>query len=249
MELIVTANTSNFSFKNSYFIHNTAARSTVVCPLSSNGIETFHSVIIDKCTFKKNFAEFGVLRVVARAIVFCNHSLFDSNDYIPCGGPAFGIIMANSEITVTSSNFVNNSCGSISANIDQASYFKIENSMFLRNRRINGSGGAMAILIRTNDKLSKGQNPKRRVICRNNNIYIQNVWFEENVAASGSILTVDNGKMELSNCVFINNIAHFQGGQIGSYGSNKMKISDCVFKATGEEKLITNRTNSPLLVF
>ena len=241
LELLVTANTLNFLLKNSYFIDNTAKRSTVICKLQSNSIKIFHSITINKCTFKKNFAEFGALRVVGFATVFCNHSLFDSNIYIPCRGPAFGILMADSEITIANSKFVNNSCGAISAEGNDASYLKIENSIFLRNRRMGGSGGAIAIFIKTNDK-NKEQNPKRRGIFRDNNVYIQNVWFEKNMAAGGSILTVDNGKMKLSNCVFINNFAHSQGGQISSYGSNEMKIFNCVFKETVGEKIIVDGT-------
>ena len=174
-------------------------------------------------------------------LAFCNNSLFDSNAYIPCRGQAFGILMANSKVTITNSKFVNNSCGAISAGGNKASYLKIENSIFLRNRRRGGSSGAIAIFIRSNEN-KKGKNPKRRGTFPENNVYIQNVWFEKNMAANGGILTVDNGKIELSNCVFINNFANFQGGQIQSYGSNEMKISDCVFKETVKKRIIRNGT-------
>ena len=242
LNLFVTTNMSSLVFKNSYFIDNIAVKASVLCRLTSkNRKNAFHSVTIDKCTFKKNVAEFGVLRAAGFATMFCKQSLFDSNIYIPCRGPAFGILMANSEVKIANSKFVNNSCGAIYPEGNKASYLKIDNTIFLRNQRMGGSGGAMILSI-TADGKNKDQNHKRRAILRNNNVYLQNVLFKENMAADAAVLSIVNGKMGMSNCVFLNNFAHFQGGQIATYGSNELKISDCVFNETVREKIIRNGT-------
>ena len=245
LKVFVMTNTSNVVFKNSYFVDNTAVKSAVLCRLTSkNSIKAFHSVSIQKCTFKKNVAELGALRADGFVTMFCNHSIFDSNVNIPYqaqGAAAFGILMHGAEVIIANSKFVNNSCGAMYAEGDKASYLKIKNSIFLRNRQKGDSGGAMTIFIRT-DGQNIGQNPKRRMISPVNNIHIQNVWFKENMAKDGGVLTIENGKIGLSNCVFINNLAGFQGGQISSYGSNEMKIYDCVFKETVGKKIIRDGT-------
>ena len=232
---------SSVVFKNTYFRTNMLERGTVLFLLLSYSLDSFHSVIMDSCLFKENSAKYGALRFGGRATVTFKNSVFDSNSYIDCRYPAFGIVMVISTITMTDTTFVNNTCGAIAAKIDKASYFKIEHSVFERNRVINGTGGAMSIFIIPNNN-KKRQNPERPSGSRDINVFIRNVLFKENIASDGGALTVDDGKIELLNCVFINNFAHFQSGQIDSFGSNEMKISNCLFKETEQASFIQNST-------
>ena len=245
LEIFVPWNTSSIvSLKNSFFIENNSGHGTVIFFNLLKNPEVFHFVTIDSCVLKKNFAKSGVLTVYGQATMICKHSVFDSNTCIPaCEGSAISILMLNSinaKITVANSTFVNNSWGAITAGINNAGYFEIENSRFVRNRRINGSGGALYFLIKTVD--NKVHNSSRSGMLTDSNVFIRNVWFQENVATAGGVLVVANGKIKLSNCVFINNFAQLEGGHVNNYGSNEMEISHSVFKETKDANFSTNGT-------
>ena len=243
LSIFVPGNKSSIvSLKNSYFIENDSGRGTIIFLKLVKNPKGFHFVTIDSCVLKRNFGKSGVLAVYGHATMICKHSVFDSNTCIPAYS-AISILLINSidaKITITNSTFVNNSWGTITVEMNNANYFEIENSRFVRNRRINGSGGALYFLIKTVD--NKVHNSNRSGMLTYSNVFIRNVWFQDNVASAGGVLVVVNGKIKLSNCIFINNFAQFQGGLIKSYGSNEMEISHSVFKETKDANFSTNGT-------
>ena len=227
---------SSLNFKNTYFTGNIGERSTTLFMRLLNSSKLFHFVTLDTCLFKKNNADLGAMHVVGQAILIFKNSTFDSNIHSSCRGPAIGISLNDSNITISNSKFINNYCGAVRINISESSYFKTENSIFVGNRGINASVGAMGI-ITTKANLDKTQ---RHFRTSQYNVLIKNVSFQENIAASGSVLTVINGKVELQNCAFLDNFAHYNGGQITSYGSTDMRISNSVFKETVKKARFIN---------
>ena len=241
LELRSNRSTSVFALENAHFVENSAPRSALIFLRLSRNITALHSVIIETCMFKKNYADYGVLRLYGHATLILKHLIIDSNVHTPCLSSTVVLIIDNPEITMLNSTFVNNSCGGIAVHfLSTTGYFKIENSTFVGNRRVGRPGAAIAIFVRRyRYHLGKNSNGPRKFY--RNNALIHNVWFEENYALSGSVVEVENGNMEILNCVFLNNFARFPGGQIGSYGLNNLKISHSILNATGKAKFI-NRT-------
>ena len=238
LELCNDRNRSGFALENAYFAENIASRSTLIFLRVSRYIDALHSVTVESCTFKKNYADYGVLRIYGHATLIFKHLIIDSNVHTPCLGPPFCLTMGNPEVTMVNSTFVNNSCGGVSVRfLSTTGYFKIKNSRFIRNRRVGGPGAAIAIFVsKYRNHLRKNSTSPRTLY--SNNALIENVWFEENYALSGSVVEVENGDMEILNCVFLNNFARFPGGQIGSYGLNNLKISHSILKETAKAKYI-----------
>ena len=226
---------SNFYFRNTHFTGNIGENSrTLLLYLPSNR-KQFHFVTLDTCIFKKNNA-LGAMYIFGQAILIFKNSTFDLNINSPCGPPALAILLNDSKITISNSKFINNSCGALLIRISESSYLKTENSIFVGNRLINGSAGAMNIDILP---MANHHKTHRRFKSSKYNVLIKNVSFQRNIAASGGVLMVVNGKIELQNCTFLNNFA-FKGGQIISFGSTDMKISNSVFKETVNKALFSN---------
>ena len=227
---------SNLNFKNTHFTGNTGKRSNTLFLFLLNNSKPFHFVTLNTCIFKKNNANLGAMYVVGQAILIFKNSTFDSNIHSRCRGPALAISLNDSKITISNSKFINNYCGAVSIKISESSYFKTENSIFVGNRRMNASIGAMAIVT------TKANLDKTHIRFRTSkyNVFIKNASFQGNIAASGSVLTVVNGKVKLQNCTFLNNFARFNGGQITSFGSTDIKISNSVFKETVEKAFFSN---------
>ena len=233
---------SRIAFKNTRFIENIGERSATIyldLPTSSS---KFHSVTLDTCMFKRNYAFLGQLLVTGQATLICKHSIFEksnTNYYRPLESPAFFVVMNDSMITIVNSSFVNNSCGAVYTALSQTSYLKIENSMFVRNGRKDGTAGSTIYLEFDNDV----SQPRRRFgFLNQRNVLIKNVRFQENIALNGGVLFVINSKIEVLNCTFLNNFADYVAGQISSYGSTYMKISHSVFKQTFLRIIVSNGT-------
>lgn len=229
---------SSIAIKYTRFVKNIAGRSgTILVFLLNSPIKaTLRSVTVNNCLFRNNAAGFA-FTVLGQATMICKHSTFDSNHHFPCRSPAFTIAMNNSNIVITNSSFVNNSCGAVLVRIKETSNFKIENSMLIQNSLKYGSGAAMTVDTITDQGRSRSEISPRR-----SNVLIQHVSFQENWASRASVLSVLNSKVEMLNCVFVNNFAHFQGGQIAAYGSTNLKISHSVFKSTIQTILPDNGT-------
>ena len=228
---------SNITIKHTRFVKNIAGRSaTIHVFLLNTPIKaTVRSITLDNCLFRNNAAGSAFI-ALGQATMTCKHSTFDSNYRFPCRSPTFSIAMNNSNIVITNSSFVNNSCGAMLVRMDETSHFKIENSMFLQNSFKDGSGAAMIIYTITDQgRIHSG-------ISRRSNVLIQYVLFKKNRASRASVLSVFNSKVEMLNCVFVNNFAHSQGGQIAAYGSANLKISHSVFKSTIQTILPDNGT-------
>ena len=114
------------------------------------------------------------------------------------------------------------------------SQFTIENSTLKRNSLRNGSGATMTIVTISDQGGSLSEVPRR------SNVFMRHVQFQENKASRASIMSVLNTKLEMLNCIFLNNFAHFQGGQIVAYGTTNLKISHSVFKSTQQTILSNN---------
>lgn len=218
------------------FVENTARRSATIHIFLLKGASPtkFHLITLDKCLFRNNAVGFAFV-VLGQATMICKHLTFDSNSYFPCRSPVFSIYAKNnSSITLTNSSFVNNSCGAILVRMSTTSHFTIENSMLKRNSLRNGSGATMTIDTISDQGGSLSEVPRRT------NVFMRHVRFQENKASRASIMSVLNTKLEMLNCIFLNNFAHFQGGQIVAYGTTNLKICHSVFKSTQQTILSNN---------
>ena len=232
---------SNSNFKKTKLVRDTWWRGGNI---TDNPLSTApHSIILDTCIFTENVVRAGAVGILGQATLVCRHSIFDSNRYgSVCDGATFtAVLWGHSKISITNTTFTNNSCGALSIGLDDTSYLEIEDSMFFRNRFLDGSGAALSVTTSPDEnqlsytRWGSETYPYYDVLAKN-------VWFEENVATSDGVLAFVDGRIEIANCTFVNNFARVQGGQIGSYGSTDLRISHSVLRQTIAKVLADNGT-------
>ncbi|CAB4027547.1 Hypothetical predicted protein, partial [Paramuricea clavata] len=206
--------------KNTRFIRNLAKQGSSILFIFSQS--TLHSVTLDTCIFRENIGYAGTVDVVGHASLTCMHSIFDSNGNVPCKVGVMFLALNDSMIFITNTTFENNFCGALNVHLSGYSILSIDDSAFVRNKNINGTGGAVRVDTQTNNPSGISK------------IYFTKILFEENIAAAGSVLSVSNGKVLFMKSTFLNNFAPFQGGQILSRGSTDLILEHCVFKQTSQ---------------
>jgi hypothetical protein len=141
--------------------------------------------------------------------------------------------LINSTIFFKNTTFVNNLCAALAVSFRGTTSLRIYDSAFVRNKCIGGSSAALGI-----DFQHFNQTNSHSGILR---AFITRVLFQENIAATASVLFVTSGEVTLTNCTFLNNFASFQGGQIVSSarGSVDLYVAHSVFKQT-IQVVITN---------
>ena len=218
---------TNISFEKTYFTRNLAEKGYCI---SINSIQTTLSfVTLDTCTFMENIASTTVL-VAGRTSLTCKHLIFDSNNVVPCTTAVMNLWLNSSKISIINTTFVNNFCRALFVDLGKTSTLRIYDSTFLRNKNVRGTGGALTIIANRNQSN------------HHFNIHIKRVLFQENIAATGSVLYVTSGKIKLTKCTFLNNFARFQGGQIvsGGLGSADVYIWHSVFRQTIKTSFVNN---------
>ena len=217
----------NANFKNLRFIENLAKDSS--CIWLSLSQFTLNFVTLDTCIFSKNDGLTGTVNVNGHATLMCKHSIFDSNSIVTCGKAIMVLSLYNSMIFIKNTTFVNNLCAALVVEFSGTkSSLKIYDSAFVRNKYMRGTPGALGLSPVDQTSTIKA--------------LIKTVLFQENAAAMGSILLLTSGKVNLTNCTFLNNFALFQGGQILSsgHGSLELFILNSVFKQTIQKAPINN---------
>jgi hypothetical protein len=142
----------------------------------------------------------------------------------------------SSTIFLKNTTFVNNLCRALTVYYIGTSSLIIYDSAFVRNKNIAGSGAALGIVFQ--DKSFANQTS--RIL----KAFIKRVLFQENIAVTASVLFVSRGVVILTKCVFLNNFARFQGGQIVSLTPNSspdLVVVDSVFKQTIQKIVIINK--------
>jgi hypothetical protein len=223
----------NVVFKNTHFIGNSAKFGSIVVLGFSQFTLSF--VTIDTCIFRENIGYTGVVTGVMTIVALtCKHSIFDSNSLVPCETGVMTLNVINSMIFLKNTTFVNNLCTALMVYFSGTSNLSIYDSAFVRNKNTGGPGGALGIGFQRN--ISNVQSGIFRA-------FIKRVLFQENIAASGSVLFVISGEVTLTNCTFLNNFARFQGGQIvsGGPGSVDLAVVHSVFKQTIQKIVINNK--------
>ena len=216
----------NASFKNTHFIENLAKSDSCISLFLSKS--TLNFVTLNTCIFRENDGLSGTVYIEGRIVLTCKHSVFDSNSIVTCGKAIMVLSIINSMIFLKNTTFVNNLCAALVVEFSGTSSLRIFESAFVRNKYIRGTPGALGIL-------SDDQTSKITAI-------IKRVLFQENVASMGSVLLLNDGKVTLTKCTFLNNFALIQGGQIFSSGRGSLDlfIRNSVFKQTIQKVLINN---------
>ena len=220
----------NVNFKNLHFIENLAKDSSCIFLVLSQS--TLNFVTLDTCIFNKNDGLIGTVNVIGGAALTCKHSIFDSNSIVTCGKAIMVLSLRNSMIFIKNTTFVNNLCAALVVEFSGTrSSLKIYDSAFVRNKYTSGTPGALGI---------SGSSHQTSTI----KAIIKTVLFQENTASMGSVMLLTNGKVNLTNCTFLNNFADFQGGQILSSASGcsslELFILNSVFKQTIQKVSINN---------
>ena len=213
----------NVGFKNVRFIANLAKQGSCIS-LSLFGKSTFHFVTFDTCIFRENVGSVaGTVFVRGHTSLTCKHSIFDSNNVIIYRTAIMFLALKNSNISIMNTTFVNNFSRALAVILSGSSYLSINDSVFVGNKNLQASGGALAIYFSSQTKIN---GIIKAVITR--------VLFQENIAPTGSVLSVINGGIVFEKCTFLNNFARFQGGQIESSGRGTadLVLFDSVFKQT-----------------
>ena len=225
----------NVSFTNVRFIANLAKQGSSIFFLF--GISTYQFVTFDTCIFRENVGYAGTVFIAGgHTSLMCKHSIFDSNNVMTSSyASVMVLVLINSNILIMNTTFVNNFCRAFEGALSGNSCLNINDSAFVGNKNLQASGGALAIYLSNQTKINDHIGIIKVVITR--------VLFQENIAATGSILSVSNGGILFVKCTFLNNFARFQGGQIVSSGRGTADLAliDSVFKQT-IKKIFVNDT-------
>ena len=216
--------------KHTHFIQNIAGKGGSVS-IAFVSLSSLHYVTLDSCMFKKNVGYLGAVYVGGYASVTCKHSIFDSNGALPCREAIMFKILLNDSMThIMNTTFVNNFCSTVYAEMGGVSTLRISDSAFVRNKDMDGLGGALAIVL---DQYQPNDHPNAR---------ITRVLFKENIGTVGSVLSVLDGGVLLTKCTFLNTFAHFQGGLIfsSSGSSTNLSLYHSVFRQTIETSVVNN---------
>jgi hypothetical protein len=229
--LSVRSTKSNVGFKNTRFIGNVAKFGGIVFLAFSHFTLSF--VTLDTCIFRDNIGYGGTVYIEGHVALTCKHSILDSNSFAPCQTGVMTLKLINSTIFFKNTTFVNNLCAALAVSFRGTTSLRIYDSAFVRNKYIGGSSAALGI-----DFQHFNQTNSHSGILR---AFITRVLFQENIAATASVLFVTSGEVTLTNCTFLNNFASFQGGQIVSAGRGSVDLAvvHSVFKQT-IQVVITN---------
>ena len=204
------------AFKDTYFIQNFAGRgNSIFIDCFSQSRLCF--VTLDNCIFRNNVGYVGTVYVQGQTTIMCKDLIFDSNGFLGCSDKAAAFRTGSNDSTnfIMNTTFSNNFCKTINAQLGGISTLTITDSAFIRNKNI----------ILTSYK----NQPDTDF-----HAYITRTLFEENIGRVGSVLLVTNVKVVFTNCTFLNNFAHFQGGLIYSTFSSSVHLSifHSVFRQT-----------------
>ncbi len=215
------------------FIANLAKQGSCIFFLFDKS--TFHFVTFDTCIFRENVGFAGTVFVEGHTSLTCKHSIFDSNNVMTYRTAVMFLSLKNSDIFIMNTTFVNNFCRALAVALRGTSYLIINDSAFVGNKNLLGSGGALGLNFSNQTKI----NDHIGII----KAFITRVLFQENIAVTGSVLSVRNGGILFAKCTFLNNFARFQGGQIVSSGrgTTDVLLLNSVFKQT-IQKIFVNDT-------
>ena len=225
----------NVGFKNVRFIANLVEGGSCIY-FSLFGESTFHFVTFDTCIFKENVrSTAGTVFVLGQASFTCKHSIFDSNNVIPAGPAILYLVLTNSNIFIMNTTFVNNFSRALGVLLSGNSYLSINDSAFVGNKNLQASGGALGIYFLNLTQINNHLGIIKAVVTR--------VLFQENIAATGSVLSLSNGGILFAKCTFLNNFARFQGGQLVSSGRGTadLVLIDSVFKQTIKKIFVNDK--------
>ena len=210
-------------FKNTYFIKNFAEGGSTIF-INCFGQSRLCFLTLDSCIFRNNVGYPGMVFVASLTSITCKHSIFDSNGPEICSTDVttFLIHSNDSMIFIINTTFVNNFCQTIYAKLGGISTLTITDSVFIRNKNIDRSGGNLILI---SDK-HRHDNDFHASITR--------TLFQENLGHVGSVLSVTDAKVVFTNCTFLNNFALFQGGLIYNTISSSVDLSifHSVFRQT-----------------
>ncbi|CAB3986314.1 Hypothetical predicted protein [Paramuricea clavata] len=231
--LWVRSTKSNVGFKNTRFMGNVAKFGGIVFLAFSQFTLSF--VTLDTCIFRENIGYGGTVYIQGHVALTCKHSILDSNSFLPCQAGVMTLKLINSTIFFKNTTFVNNLCAALAVSFRGTTSLRIYDSAFVRDKYIGGYSAALVI-----DFQHFNQTNSHSGILR---AFITRVLFQENIAATGSVLFVTSGEVTLTNCTFLNNFASFQGGQIVSAGRGSVDLAvvHSVFKQTIQKIIITNK--------
>ena len=176
---------------------------------------------LNNCIFRNNVGNFGTVQVAGQNSLTCKNSIFDSNGPVLCNTK-----LLNQPKRFDGFGHEHNFCEQFLPNIlrrVRRRLHVVDNRfLFIRNKNIDAAGGSIAI--------SGNRKP-------NNYFYahITRVLFQENIVITGSVLSVAEGEVVFTDCTFLNNFEHFQGGQIISgndCGSVNLSIFHSAFRQT-----------------
>ena len=224
----------NVGFKTVRFIANLAKQGSSIFFLF--GKSTFHFVTFDTCIFRENVGFAGTVFIGGgHTSLTCKHSIFDSNNVMTYKTAVMLLVLTNSNISIMNTTFVNNFGQALRVTLSGTSYLSINDCAFVGNKNLPASGGALGIYFLNQTKINDTIGITKAFITR--------VLFQENIAATGSVLSVRNVGVQFVKCTFLNNFARFQGGQIVSSGRGiaNVLLFDSVFKQT-IQKIFVNDT-------
>ena len=224
--LLVQSTVTTVKFKDTYFNGNLAERGN--CIFIHLNQSKVHSVTLDSCIFQKNYV-IGAVYTGGQASLTCKHSIFVSNGAVLCRGAIMALELSNSIIFVKNTTFVGNSCSQFGVILNGNSKLRMYDSKFVRNKNIESGGGALII-----------SSNQAQFNTHFESVHIERVLFKENIARTGTILTIVNAEVRFSKCTFLNNFSHFQGGLIISTGSGSANLAafHSVFRQTMGEIVI-----------
>ena len=216
-------------FKNTYFIKNFAGRaSTMILFYCSQFCPHLNFVTLDNCIFRNNVGHSAVNLFNWQTFLTCKHSIFDSLTIGPVSfsvrnHAVFLIKSHDSMIFIVNTTFVNNFCKTIIAILGGISTLTITNSEFIRNSDTSSFRGIL--------ELGSNKNQPENI-----HIHITRTLFLQNIGNAGSVLSLGNARVVVfTNCTFLNNFAHSQGGLLfysSIPGSLHLFIFHSVFRQT-----------------
>ena len=220
------------AFKDTHFIKNFAGRGNSIF-IECFSQATLCLVTLDSCIFRNNVGYIGTVYVQGQTTIMGKHLIFDSNGFVGCSdkAAAFRIGSNDSMNFIMNTTFLNNFCKTINAQLGGISRLTITDSAFIRNKNIDVSGG---IIILTNFK---------NQLDHDFSAHITRTLFQENIGHVGSVLSVTDAKVVITNCTIFNNFALSQGGLIYITISSSVELSifHSVFRQT-IPKIVFNST-------
>ena len=231
---VVGAENGTITLKDSKFTKNTAQHFAGVIGLRGTATvdvinSQCHTLCIDSSVFIKNNADYAGVIGASYGLVSVKNSVFDQNSAIHGG---VMLINGTGTLNITDSNFTNNKAFNASGVVYANGNVNIDNSKFENNTAeiragvIGSTGRAVNI---TKSVFTNNSAERAGVIgSEDGEVIITGCEFTLNYALdAGAIATTGNGKVDIKNSSFSNNIA-FHAGVVGAEGGN-ITINDCEF--------------------